>query len=87
MSGNAARAHKLRLMGAPPEAVRAATAEAARELFEGHKYVFVMHEDQGAPHVHLSVRAPGTMECACRLARPTWIGGAQCSPGTRRTEG
>jgi len=41
----------------PPEAVRAATAEAARELFEGHKYVFVMHEDQGAPHVHLSVRA------------------------------
>ena len=43
--------------GTPPEAVRAATAEAARELFEGHKYVFVMHEDQGAPHVHLSVRA------------------------------
>jgi hypothetical protein len=44
-------------VGTPPEAVRAATAEAARELFEGHKYVFVMHEDQGAPHVHLSVRA------------------------------
>jgi hypothetical protein len=43
--------------GTPPETVRAATAEAARELFEGHKYVFVMHEDQGAPHVHLSVRA------------------------------
>ena len=43
--------------GTPPEAVRAATAETARELFEGHKYVFVMHEDQGAPHVHLSVRA------------------------------
>ena len=43
--------------GTPPEAVRAATAEAARELFEGHKYVFVLHEDQGAPHVHLSVRA------------------------------
>jgi len=43
--------------GTPPEAVRAATAEAARELFDGHKYVFVMHEDQGAPHVHLSVRA------------------------------
>lgn len=35
--------------GTPPEAVRAATAEAARELFEGHKYVFVLHEDQGAP--------------------------------------
>jgi len=44
-------------VGTPPEAVRAATADAARELFEGHKYVFVMHEDQGAPHVHLSVRA------------------------------
>ncbi len=44
-------------VGTPPEVVRAATAEAARELFEGHKYVFVMHEDQGAPHVHLSVRA------------------------------
>ena len=43
--------------GTPPQAVRAATAETARELFEGHKYVFVMHEDQGAPHVHLSVRA------------------------------
>jgi hypothetical protein len=43
--------------GTLPEAVRAATAEAARELFEGHKYVFVMHKDQGAPHVHLSVRA------------------------------
>lgn len=43
--------------GTPPEAVRGATAEAARELFERHKYVFVMHEDQGAPHVHLSVRA------------------------------
>jgi hypothetical protein len=43
--------------GTPPEAVRAATAEAARELFDGHKYIFVMHEDQGAPHVHLSVRA------------------------------
>ncbi len=43
--------------GTPPQAVREATAETARELFEGHKYVFVMHEDQGAPHVHLSVRA------------------------------
>ncbi len=43
--------------GTPPQAVRAATADAARELFEGHKYVFVMHEDQGAPHIHLSVRA------------------------------
>ena len=44
-------------VGTPPEAVRAATAKAARELFDTHKYVFVMHEDRGAPHVHLSVRA------------------------------
>jgi hypothetical protein len=43
--------------GTPPEAVREATAEAARTLFAGHKYVFVLHEDQGAPHVHLCVRA------------------------------
>ena len=43
--------------GTPAEAVRGATAEAARELFEGHKYVFVLHEEQGAPHVHLAVRA------------------------------
>jgi hypothetical protein len=43
--------------GTPPGAVREATAEAARELFQGHKYVFVLHEHQGAPHVHLSVRA------------------------------
>jgi hypothetical protein len=43
--------------GTPPEVVRAATADVARELFDGHKYVFVLHEDQGAPHVHLSVRA------------------------------
>jgi len=28
--------------GTPPEAVREATADAARELFEGHKYVFVL---------------------------------------------
>lgn len=43
--------------GTQPAAVREATAEAARELFEGHKYVFVLHKHQGAPHVHLSVRA------------------------------
>ena len=43
--------------GTPPEVVRAASAEGAKELFEGHKYVFVLHEDQGAPHVHLAVRA------------------------------
>jgi hypothetical protein len=43
--------------GTPAEAVRGATAEAAHELFEGYKYVFVLHEEQGAPHVHLAVRA------------------------------
>ena len=43
--------------GTPAEAVRGATSEAARELFDGHKYVFVLHEEQGAPHVHLAVRA------------------------------
>ena len=43
--------------GTPAEVVRGATADAARELFEGHKYVFVLHEEQGAPHVHLAVRA------------------------------
>ena len=43
--------------GTPAQAVRDSTAAAARELFEGHKYVFVLHEDQGAPHVHLAVKA------------------------------
>ena len=35
--------------GTPPEAVRTAAAEAARELFEGHKFVFVLHEDRKRP--------------------------------------
>lgn len=43
--------------GTPAQAVRDSTAAAARELFEGHKYVFVLHEEQGAPHVHLAVKA------------------------------
>ncbi|NRF71393.1 relaxase/mobilization nuclease domain-containing protein [Aquincola sp. S2] len=43
--------------GTPPEAVRAAAREFARETFEGHKYVFVLHTDTKSPHVHLAVRA------------------------------
>lgn len=31
----------------------------ARELYEGHRYVMAMHLDQGAPHVHVMVRAEG----------------------------
>lgn len=29
----------------------------AKETFEGHKYVFVLHDDTDSPHVHLAVRA------------------------------
>lgn len=43
--------------GTPAQAVRAATADTARELFKGHQYVFVLHEDTGKPHVHLVVKA------------------------------
>ena len=66
----------------PPEAVPAATAKAARQLFEGHKYVFVMHEDQGR-HTCVFRSVPiGTTACACRRARRNLIGGVQCLPGT-----
>lgn len=43
--------------GTPPEAVKAAAREFARETFEWHKYVFVLHTDTKSPHVHLAVRA------------------------------
>lgn len=43
--------------GTPGQLVRDAAAETARELFRGHQYVFVLHEDAGAPHVHLVVKA------------------------------
>lgn len=43
--------------GTPPEAVRDAARDFAHETFEGHKYVFVLHEDTASPHVHLTVRA------------------------------
>lgn len=44
-------------VGTPPGMVRDSAAATARQVFEGHKYVFVLHEDQGAPHVHLAVKA------------------------------
>ena len=40
-----------------PEALEAAVAETAAQLFEGHRYAMVMHLDQSAPHVHVMVRA------------------------------
>jgi hypothetical protein len=43
--------------GTPPAAVRDAARAFAQETFEGHRYVFVMHEDTKSPHVHLAVRA------------------------------
>ena len=42
--------------GTPPEHVRDAARAFAKETFEGHKYVFVLHEDTNSPHVHLAVR-------------------------------
>lgn len=42
--------------GTPAEAVLGAARDFARETFEGHKYVFVLHTDTGKPHVHLAVR-------------------------------
>jgi Relaxase/Mobilisation nuclease domain len=38
------------------DALEAAVAATAAELFEGHRYAMVMHRDQGAPHVHVMVR-------------------------------
>jgi Relaxase/Mobilisation nuclease domain len=43
--------------GTPADAVRDAARDFAQETFAGHKYVFVLHEDTDAPHVHLAVRA------------------------------
>lgn len=42
--------------GTPPQHVRDAARAFAKETFEGHKYVFVLHEDTNSPHVHLAVR-------------------------------
>ena len=43
--------------GTPPEHVLTAAREFAHEHFKGHKFVFVMHNDTDAPHVHLAVKA------------------------------
>lgn len=40
-----------------PQALQEAVSSTARRLFEGHRYAMVMHLDQGAPHVHVMVRA------------------------------
>ena len=43
--------------GTPPRHVLDAAREFARETFDGHKYVFVLHEDTDSPHVHLTVKS------------------------------
>lgn len=43
--------------GTPAPEVLSAARDFAKETFEGHKYVFTMHDDTGSPHVHLAVRA------------------------------
>ena len=43
--------------GTPAPDVLGAAREFARDMFEGHKYVFALHDDTGSPHVHLAVRA------------------------------
>ncbi len=43
--------------GTPADQVRDAARAFAKETFEGHKYVFALHDDTDAPHVHLAVRA------------------------------
>ena len=45
--------------GTPGRQVLDAAREFARETFEGHKYVFALHDDTASPHVHLTVRAEG----------------------------
>jgi hypothetical protein len=72
-------------VGTPPDAVHVSAAEAARELFEGHKYVFVVHEDQVRRTCTLRFVPIGMTACACRLERPTWIAGVQSLLGTCRT--
>ena len=43
--------------GTPGAQVRNAARDFARETFEGHKFVFALHDDTDSPHVHLTVRA------------------------------
>ncbi|SUA67692.1 relaxase/mobilization nuclease domain-containing protein [Oligella urethralis] len=41
--------------GTPPEAVKDAAREFAKQEFKDHHYVFVQHLDEAHPHVHLCV--------------------------------
>ena len=41
--------------GTPSRHVLDAARDFARDTFEGHKYIFVLHEDTDSPHVHLAV--------------------------------
>lgn len=43
--------------GTSPESVKDAARAFAKEEFEGHKWVMVLHTDTQSPHVHLAVRA------------------------------
>ena len=43
--------------GTPSHHVLDAAREFARATFDGHKYVFVLHEDTDSPHVHLAVKS------------------------------
>jgi hypothetical protein len=43
--------------GTPSHHVLDAAREFARTTFDGHKYVFVLHEDTDSPHVHLAVKS------------------------------
>jgi hypothetical protein len=43
--------------GTRPDALRESVDATAARLFDGHRYAMAMHLDQGAPHVHVMVRA------------------------------
>jgi hypothetical protein len=45
--------------GTSAEAVRNAARAFAQEAFKGQRYVFVLHEDKGHPHVHFAVALKG----------------------------
>lgn len=49
------------ILSMPPgtnrEAVKSASRLFAKELFDGHQYVFAAHEDEKHPHVHIAVKA------------------------------
>ena len=43
--------------GTPSRHVLDTARDFARETFDGHKYIFVLHEDTDSPHVHLAVKS------------------------------